>query len=306
MAEMALAKTEDAGVIMPHAMCRIASAQVAFEKGDHQRAFSVLDAAEACILSVGAQYLELTCHLVRAYFNYCMGMETDGTRALARGMELARQKGFTDAPVLWRPPVMTRLCAEALKAGIEVEYVQNLIRRKGLVPDARAMELENWPWPVQVFTLGEFRLVLDGKPVEFSGKVQERPLALLKAVIAHGGKNVPEGQLCDLLWYGADGDAAYRSYATNLHRLRKLLGNDKAVISRGGRVTLNQSLVWTDALVFEKLSCNIKQQESVGEGPGPLFGTLPGGRRQCHMVCLHAGTAPFQVPRYSHGIGTWP
>ena len=44
-------------------------------------------------------------------------------------MTLGRQKGFTTLLYFWRPAVMASLCEKALEAGIEVDYVQNLIRK---------------------------------------------------------------------------------------------------------------------------------------------------------------------------------
>jgi len=51
----------------------------------------------------------------------------------------------------------------------------------------------------------------------------------------------------DTLWPDADGDQAYRACATAIYRLRKLLGEDKAVIVKDEKVSLNPSLVWVDA-----------------------------------------------------------
>jgi len=56
---------------------------------------------------------------------------------------------------------MARLCAVALEAGVEVEYVLGLIRRNRLVPDPSAPSLEKWPWPVKVYTFGRFSVVVD-------------------------------------------------------------------------------------------------------------------------------------------------
>ncbi|MEK7699811.1 MAG: hypothetical protein AAB332_05350, partial [Planctomycetota bacterium] len=44
---------------------------------------------------------------------------------------------------------MARLCVEALEAGIETEYVRNLIRKRDLIPDSPPLGCENWPWPLK-------------------------------------------------------------------------------------------------------------------------------------------------------------
>jgi len=37
---------------------------------------------------------------------------------------------------------MARLCARALEAGVEVEYVRDLIRKRGLIPEEPPVEIE--------------------------------------------------------------------------------------------------------------------------------------------------------------------
>jgi len=93
---------------------------------------------------------------------------------------------------------MAKLCIKALQAGIEVEYTQELIRRFHLSPDQSSIHLENWPWPLKIFTLGRFELLKEEKPIPSSRKIQQKPLALLKALIALGGKGVREEQLSDI------------------------------------------------------------------------------------------------------------
>jgi hypothetical protein len=61
-------------------------------------------------------------------------------------MAFGRAKGLMNMEG-WLPSVMTELCLKALDSGIEVEYVKNLIRKRGLVPDTPPFECEDWPWP---------------------------------------------------------------------------------------------------------------------------------------------------------------
>jgi two-component SAPR family response regulator len=76
---------------------------------------------------------------------------------------------------------------------------------------------------------------------------------MLKALIALGGKEVREDQISDALWPEADGDVAHESFATNLHRLRKLIGNEKALQLREGRLTLDERFCWVDVWAFERI-----------------------------------------------------
>ena len=47
-----------------------------------------------------------------------------------------------------------KVTAKALKEGIEIDHVRELIRRNRLAPDPANPDLEQWPWAVKVHTLG--------------------------------------------------------------------------------------------------------------------------------------------------------
>jgi LuxR family maltose regulon positive regulatory protein len=147
--------------------------------------------------------------------------------------------------------MLPRLAAEALCADIETEYVSDLIRRLALRPPVSAGE--RWPWPLRIYTLGRFEVLRDGKPLEFSRKTPKKTLALLKAMIAHGGRNVREQVLLDTFWADEEGDAATRSLTAALHRLRGLIGDD-VVVQQGGKLSLNVQQVWLDVWAFEELA----------------------------------------------------
>jgi DNA-binding SARP family transcriptional activator len=104
---------------------------------------------------------------------------------------------------------------------------------------------------LKIFTLGRFELLKDGNQIRFSKKVQQKPLAMLKALVASGGKGVGEDQITDALWPEADGDVAHQSFATNLHRLRQLLAHEKAIQRQEGRLTLDDKYCWVDTWAFE-------------------------------------------------------
>jgi DNA-binding SARP family transcriptional activator len=163
-----------------------------------------------------------------------------------------REQGFGNS-AWWRDAVMARLCRVALEHDIEPAFVRELIRRRALLPDEPAARLESWPWPVRVRVLGAFAIDIDGAPLRFTGKVQKRPLALLKALVALGGRGVAEAQLAEALWPDAEGDDAHNAFVTTLQRLRKLLGQREALLLQEGRLSLNPRLCWVDAWAFESI-----------------------------------------------------
>ena len=102
--------------------------------------------------------------------------------------------------------------------------------------------------------LGGFELTRDGQPMRFTGKAQQRPLDLLKLLVALGGSDVDSQQLMAALWPDADGDAAKTSFDTTLFRLRKLLDVDNALVLSAGKLSLARSLAWTDVWALEARS----------------------------------------------------
>ncbi len=201
---------------------------------------------------IGGKIYEFSALLLEALFDFDQGKEESGWTSLQKALTLGRERGYF-YPYVDLPDGMPRLCIKALEAGVEVEYVQELIRRCHIEPDLPPWHLENWPWSLKVFTLGRFALIREGNPIRFSRKVQQKPLSMLKALIALGGKDVGEEQIIDALWPEAEGDAAHQLFETTLHRLRQLISFPEAVQRRDGRLTLNQNHCWVDAWAFERL-----------------------------------------------------
>ena len=147
--------------------------------------------------------------------------------------------------------IMPRLFAAALEAGIETDYVRHLIRRyKVRTPSPEAT---NWPWPLRVYTLGRFEVLVDDAPLAFARKAPKKPLALLKAIVALDGVAVSESRLTEALWPDQEGDAAHQALTIAVHRLRKLLGSDEIIQLHEGQVSLNRRCCWVDVWAFERL-----------------------------------------------------
>ncbi|MGM0788424.1 MAG: AfsR/SARP family transcriptional regulator, partial [Thermodesulfobacteriota bacterium] len=201
---------------------------------------------------VGFHQIAFGCYLTQAEFALDAGDETAARNSLQKAMAIGKARQYVNT-WLWRSDAMARLCCKALEENIEVAYVQNLILRRNLIPQSPPLEIENWPWPIRIYTLGRFALIKDGKPLQFAKKGREKPLAMLKTIIALGGRNVSENHVVDQLWPDADGDAAHGSFKTNLHRLRKLLGYYEAIRHSEGKITLDPRYCRVDVWVFERL-----------------------------------------------------
>ncbi len=109
--------------------------------------------------------------------------------------------------------------------------MRTLIRRRKLPPPGP--DAPGWPWPLALRTFGDFEIAREGVPLVSKGKAQKKPLELLKALVAHGGRGVDAAMLTALLWPDAEGDDAKTSFDSNLYRLRKLVDIDGRRAARG-------------------------------------------------------------------------
>jgi hypothetical protein len=195
--------------------------------------------------------------LVLAQFSLESSRRDRARRILRATLHLGQVEGYAGPP-FFRPSDMTKLCAEALSAGIESDYITRVIRSREL-PAPKTMEFkERWPWQVKVCLLGTFTLELDGSHYTSVGKGQQKPLELLKVLVALGGEAVPWEQLADLLWPNVEGDLAASNFKTTLSRLRKLLGQHEYLLVRDGVVSLNREHCWTDVWRYTELAREIE------------------------------------------------
>ncbi len=268
-AEKSLALSREAGVPFSEMFCRILLTHVMIRQKDHQGASREIREAAKSADRIGADFMKNRCLLAEAQIAFAEGKEQRGLDALRRAFTIGREKKIFNLLFHWQPGVMAELCVRALEQGIETEYVTEMIRKLRLdPPDANATAnlqssiynlqlLESWPWPLKIFTLGRFRIEKDGKPlrgtVRFSRKVPQKPLELLKLLVALGGRDVKDDRIIDALWPDAEGDAGRKSLSVTLARLRDLLGLPEAVMVGDGAIRLNERMVWSDARAFEQM-----------------------------------------------------
>jgi DNA-binding SARP family transcriptional activator len=193
-------------------------------------------------------FIDFNLGLMEACAQMQRGDRAAAERCAREAFALSGAHGFGNT-LAWIPAVMADLCALCLETGIEPEHVGQLVRARRLPAPANAPD--NWTWLVRVHTLGGFRLLIEGKPLSFSGRPQHRTLELLKLIIAFGGRDVSVARVCSVLWPDSEGDAASRSFSVALHRLRKLLG-EGTVELLDGNLSLNDRLCHVDALAFEQ------------------------------------------------------
>ena len=227
--------------LVRHALCRVMC-------NDIEGARALYDEAVSLANGVDRRNFEIQRGLIRAHLAMARGDRAAAVAELAQWLPVARAHSYYGF-LRQAPSVTPALFALALEEGIEAPFVREVIRDRKL--PAPSQDAAAWPWPLALRTLGPLTMLRDGEPIVSKGKAQKKPLELLKALIAHGGRNVDAAMLTGLVWPEAEGDDAKASFDSNLYRLRKLLAVDGALLLAEGKLSLNPSVIWVDTWAFE-------------------------------------------------------
>ena len=220
------------------------------EVASHEEVVKTMESARAALRQTCFEFWEPQTWFAEAYSLLRHGYREDAMNTLERALSLERKFGRFYANICRMSFIVPKLFAEALAAGIDCDHVRELIRKYGIRPPPNCVEA--WPWSIRVFALGRFEILIDDELLTFAGKAPKKPLALLKALIAFGGRNVPEERLMDALWPDEEADAARKSLDITVLRLRKLLGSHDTIMVSDELIGLNPQLCWTDVWAFER------------------------------------------------------
>ncbi|HXZ54355.1 MAG TPA: BTAD domain-containing putative transcriptional regulator, partial [Burkholderiales bacterium] len=286
-AKTALTVALEMGIPWVEWLVRLSVAQVLSSGGDRRGAEAQLRGAVALAERLRSSLLRVSVQLAQAATAQDAGDSAAAVVSLRAALSLAREHGLRHAVAL-DASRLAELCALALANGIEPEYAQALIRAKRLPPPMAAVRMRQWPWPFRIDMLGGFRLLRDGAPIEFHGKGPGRPVELLKVLVALGGQNVRCDQIADALWPHADADDGYKSFTTTLHRLRRILDAEDALLVRDARLSLNPALFWVDTWAMNYLIAELDTvlRDGATRAAGPALRALAR-----ELVALYRG--PF-------------
>jgi len=233
---------------------RIALAQAYYEGGDFANAFLVGKEALQWGREVGDSYIDCNYFNLNAYHALLENNLEEFKYYMARAMEISKENNHIMTPWCgWRLPIMRSIYTEALNQNIETDYVSFLIRQRKIPPPTDTAVPDNWPFPIKIYTLGRFSLLIDGEAQALTAQSAQKPMELLKCLIAMGARQVSQEKITEFLWPDAEGDSARRNFDTTLFRLRKLLKHDQALVLKEGLLSLNSSYVWVDHWTLEIL-----------------------------------------------------
>ncbi len=254
-AEAAAAGARDAAAagsepLARHAEVMAAQAALALEQpAEARRHLAALADGEQRTLNPRGRFVRL---LLEAELARRAGRLADAVSSLQPALTLGRESGYV-AYYGWQPSVMAPLAMLALRRGIETEYVRMLIRLRGITPIGAALDIEAWPWPVRISTLGALRIEGLPPPARPGLRTPQKPIDLLLAIVAFGDRDVAEASVCDALWPDAEGDAARRALDVTLHRTRRLFADANAVTLAFGKLQVDDRKIWIDVRALEQL-----------------------------------------------------
>ena len=233
-------------------LCHLARAHILASDGQTDAARHALEHTQELGQRMDSERLTYGYQIHSAWLCLRAGRQAQALTVLETAITLARRTGMLHWP-WYQADMAEALFRLALNNGIETTQVQHMIRAIGLTPKNSPIDTPDWPMPVRITTLGQWHVTIDGQPMPMQRKPQQKPLELLKVLIAAGGHQVSQEHIIDALWPDAEGDVGGQAFATTLHRLRKLLHYPDAIQRQDAHISLNDTLCWTDVGYFEHI-----------------------------------------------------
>jgi ATP/maltotriose-dependent transcriptional regulator MalT len=192
------------------------------------------------------------------------GAEEATLARLRCALEIAARRDFRGGLSLYQRERTAKLLALALREGIQTEQARRLIRRCRLPVPGDAQTAAVWPVRLRISALGDFAVQIDEQPLDRSQRAARKPLEVLKYLVGVGAGEVSLDALQAALWPDLEGDAARNAAHVSIYRLRRLLGDDSAVLVQGTTIGLNTSHAWVDVEAFRRLSAHLQSSLAAG------------------------------------------
>jgi LuxR family maltose regulon positive regulatory protein len=213
--------------------------------GHHAACVDAARATHEAACAIDATLTVFSAGLLLSHGLQRLGRNDEADVALTEALHLGSINDYAITSGWWLPEMVAERLAHALRAGIEPVYAARWARRARLPCPDRT--LETWPWPLMLRGFGEFALWRDGEPLTGgASRLPQRPLDLLRALLAYNGTSLPVATALDWLWPDADHEQQRKSFDAALLRLRRVLGDDSLLQLDGKQLLLDRSRAWTD------------------------------------------------------------
>jgi len=257
--------TEDLGCLLPNVFNQVISAQILIELQRVGETEVLIADSRKLGLAMNSDLLVFSTGLISAYQAIKQNKNQKAEHEVRQALSIGKKRYYSFFPG-WTNTLMATVLSFALTNNIEVDYAQELIKQRKIRPLDPMNAGDNWNWPVKIYTLGRFSVVVNNEVLIFPGKGKSKQLELLKVLIAFGGRNVGEEKLADCLWSDAEGDVALGNLHTTLYRLRKLLGHHETIIISQGQVSINEQLCWLDMWELGRLLLSVQEVDQSSAG----------------------------------------
>ena len=189
--------------------------------------------------------------MLEAHYALQEGGIKQAREAMHSALALCKQQGHTTLKLM-NPRYLKDLLIWSYQQGIEKDYIkQSLKVLKFDEPDVIDITTRV-DKPIKISTLGLFTVTVGDQTLSYTRAGYNKPFDMLKALITFGGQQINRSRIIDTLWPDAEGDSARRNFDTTLHRLRKLLKHNKALLLHGNQLTLDNRYVWVDIWEFDR------------------------------------------------------
>ena len=284
--ETAVSLVESCGNPFTLAFCHILQSQIFLETGALDKAENLLkEIANQPRLGQGG-IIHFLIDLAFAGCAFAQNRVNEAQQHCRAAFSFARIEGAW-APFGLSSRRLRIVCAKALEARIKEDAVLEYIKQWRLKPSATDSLNERSPWPVRVYVLDGLEITRYDKPLTLSAKTPRKPLELLSLLICAGRGGIFRETAAAELWPESDGDRAIQNLNTTLHRLRKLLGDDEAVVQQGGQLLINRDLCWVDCWQFQlqvrQLESSLAHQTGVEQDLAQALALYRGSFAACHQ-----------------------
>jgi DNA-binding SARP family transcriptional activator len=263
LARQALDNSGEIGGPYRLATHRISLGQALLCSGRPAEALAALEAALAAAQGIDAALLVFTARLSRAVALLRLGQVHEASDTLHAAWTDGAQRDFRGTAVWWLPEVVGEAATEALRQDIAPGFVRRFVRLRGVPGSDPACA--DWPWPLVLRAFGRFEVVCNEQPLtRLSGKTAQRPLDLLRALLANGATPLPVATAMQWLWPEADPAAQRKAFDVALLRLRRLLDDPRLLHLEGGRLRLDPQWCYSDVHALQTLMARIDLNDQAG------------------------------------------
>jgi ATP/maltotriose-dependent transcriptional regulator MalT/DNA-binding SARP family transcriptional activator len=247
-AEEALAAADRTGYIIPAVMAELVSLRAHSLRGDAKASEAAGRRLRQRLSGLRSPCFDQVLALLEAEHLLRFGGVAEAAGALARALAHG-DMGISHARYFLGPADLAAILGAALEADVECATALELASVLSLpAPPGAGAE---WPRELRVRLLGAPAVERNGNDLLVGPRVPQKPLQLLRALVALGGRGIPDLALAEALWPDADGDAAHHALETTLYRLRQLVG-PSTIVQRGGQISVDRDRCWVDLLELEE------------------------------------------------------